>query len=423
MVVPRGDVPRALTASRARLDKEAASRAAFQQGELGLDRYGLRDRLPDFGIEYVTYEEYSAAGAVTYDDTGVRCTMLRGGTSRGLYFEAQDLPADAAARDDLLLRLMGTPDPRQIDGLGGATTLTSKVAVVSPSDDPEVDVDYLFLQLGVDEATVSELQNCGNILAGVGPFAVERGLVPAGGPRDQRADPHGQLRQHRRRHLPDPRRTGRVPRRRRDRRRPGHGRPRRPRLRRHRGLGHRRAAADRARPRHDRGHRGHLRRQRHAGRPGPRRVVRADRLRAARAARRGHGAARAGRRLPPQGRPAHGPGRRLPRLGAQDGAARRCPPTAGRSAPGRSSRCSRTPRSACSARSASSPGCCSPAPSDTSSPRTGRRGPRRSTSSTRPATCWSTSSSTPRVTPPRVVRSGVVRTARKLFDGTAFPRA
>ncbi|GAW52365.1 MULTISPECIES: 4-oxalomesaconate tautomerase [unclassified Nocardioides] len=116
---------------------------------------------------------------MSYDETGVRCTMLRGGTSRGLYLEARDLPLDPAARDRLLLRLMGTPDPRQIDGLGGATTLTSKVAVVSPSDDPEFDVDYLFLQLGVDEPTVSDRQNCGNILAGVGPFAVERGLVPA----------------------------------------------------------------------------------------------------------------------------------------------------------------------------------------------------------------------------------------------------
>jgi 4-oxalomesaconate tautomerase len=116
-----------------------------------------------------------------YDRTGVRCTMLRGGTSRGLYFEAADLPADPAARDDLLLRLMGTPDPLQIDGLGGATSLTSKVAVVSRSEHPDADVDYLFLQLGVDAATVSDRQNCGNILAGVGPFAVERGLVPAGG--------------------------------------------------------------------------------------------------------------------------------------------------------------------------------------------------------------------------------------------------
>ncbi|MGC9666027.1 4-oxalomesaconate tautomerase [Planosporangium sp. 12N6] len=115
-----------------------------------------------------------------YDDTGVRCTMLRGGTSRGLYVEAGDLPADPTARDDLLLRLMGTPDPRQIDGLGGSTSLTSKVAVVSRSEHPDADVDYLFLQLGVDSATVSDRQNCGNILAGVGPFAVERGLVPAG---------------------------------------------------------------------------------------------------------------------------------------------------------------------------------------------------------------------------------------------------
>ena len=114
-----------------------------------------------------------------YDETGVRCTMLRGGTSRGLFFEPGDLPADPAERDDLLLRLMGTPDPLQIDGLGGATSLTSKVAVVSRSEHPDADVDYLFLQLGVDAPTVSDQQNCGNILAGVGPFAIERGLVPA----------------------------------------------------------------------------------------------------------------------------------------------------------------------------------------------------------------------------------------------------
>jgi 4-oxalomesaconate tautomerase len=116
-----------------------------------------------------------------YDDTGVRCTMMRGGTSRGLYFLATDLPSDPAERDGLLLRLMGTPDPRQIDGLGGATSLTSKVAVVSGSPDGDADVDYLFLQLGVDEATVSERQNCGNLLAGVGPVALERGLVRASG--------------------------------------------------------------------------------------------------------------------------------------------------------------------------------------------------------------------------------------------------
>jgi 4-oxalomesaconate tautomerase len=111
--------------------------------------------------------------------SGVRCMLVRGGTSKGAFFLADDLPSDAAARDDLLLRLMGSPDPRQIDGLGGATSLTSKVAVVSPSDRDDADVDYLFLQLGVDEPTVSDRQNCGNILAGVGPFALERGLVAA----------------------------------------------------------------------------------------------------------------------------------------------------------------------------------------------------------------------------------------------------
>ncbi|WCN04957.1 4-oxalomesaconate tautomerase [Streptomyces sp. M92] len=110
----------------------------------------------------------------------VRCTLMRGGTSKGAYFLAGDLPADPGARDDLLLRIMGSPDPRQIDGLGGGHPLTSKVAVVSRSDDPAADVDYLFLQVAVDRPEVTDRQNCGNILAGVGPFAVERGLVPAG---------------------------------------------------------------------------------------------------------------------------------------------------------------------------------------------------------------------------------------------------
>ncbi|EOD64518.1 4-oxalomesaconate tautomerase [Amycolatopsis vancoresmycina] len=112
--------------------------------------------------------------------TGVRCMLMRGGTSKGAYFLAEDLPADPAARDDLLLRIMGTPDPRQIDGLGGAQPVTSKVAIVSAAAEPGHDVDYLFLQLGVAEPTVSDRQTCGNLLAGVGQFAVERGLVPAG---------------------------------------------------------------------------------------------------------------------------------------------------------------------------------------------------------------------------------------------------
>ncbi|HEX5295716.1 MAG TPA: 4-oxalomesaconate tautomerase [Streptosporangiaceae bacterium] len=110
---------------------------------------------------------------------GVRCMLMRGGTSKGAYFLAGDLPAHPAQRDDLLLRIMGSPDPRQIDGIGGAHPLTSKVAVISRASRPDADVDYLFLQVGVDQATVSDRQNCGNLLAGVGPFAVERGLVAA----------------------------------------------------------------------------------------------------------------------------------------------------------------------------------------------------------------------------------------------------
>ncbi len=110
---------------------------------------------------------------------GVRCLWMRSGTSKGGYFLAGDLPADPAARDAFLQRVMGSPDPRQIDGMGGADPLTSKVAVVSPSARAGVDVDYLFLQVSVDEPLVSDAQTCGNILAGVGPFAIERGLVPA----------------------------------------------------------------------------------------------------------------------------------------------------------------------------------------------------------------------------------------------------
>jgi 4-oxalomesaconate tautomerase len=104
---------------------------------------------------------------------------MRGGTSKGGYFLASDLPADTAERDAFLLAVMGSPDPRQIDGMGGADPLTSKVAVVSKSERPGVDVDYLFLQVFVGEAIVTDSQNCGNILAGIGPFAIERGLVAA----------------------------------------------------------------------------------------------------------------------------------------------------------------------------------------------------------------------------------------------------
>ncbi len=111
--------------------------------------------------------------------TRVRCMLMRGGTSKGAYFLAADLPADPALRDRVLLSVMGSPDPRQIDGIGGADPLTSKVAIVSPSTRDDAQVDYLFAQVVVNEARVDYGQNCGNLLAGVGPFAIERALVDA----------------------------------------------------------------------------------------------------------------------------------------------------------------------------------------------------------------------------------------------------
>ncbi len=113
--------------------------------------------------------------------TAIPATLMRGGTSKGLFFAKADLPADEATRDRVLLAAMGSPDARQIDGVGGAHPLTSKVAVVSPSARDDADVDYLFLQVAVDEAWVSANQNCGNMLAGVGPWAIEKGLVAVAG--------------------------------------------------------------------------------------------------------------------------------------------------------------------------------------------------------------------------------------------------
>lgn len=109
--------------------------------------------------------------------TSAPVMWMRGGTSKGGYFLFDDLPADSLERDAFLLRVMGSPDARQIDGMGGADPLTSKVAIVRKSAREGIDVDYLFLQVFVDQALVSDQQNCGNILAGVGPFAIERGLV------------------------------------------------------------------------------------------------------------------------------------------------------------------------------------------------------------------------------------------------------
>jgi 4-oxalomesaconate tautomerase len=111
----------------------------------------------------------------------IPCTLMRGGTSKGLYFHERDLPADPALRNRVLLAAMGSPDVRQIDGVGGAHPLTSKVAVIRSATIEHADVDYLFLQVVVDKAEVSDSQNCGNILAGVGPWAIENGLVPIAG--------------------------------------------------------------------------------------------------------------------------------------------------------------------------------------------------------------------------------------------------
>jgi 4-oxalomesaconate tautomerase len=109
--------------------------------------------------------------------TAIPCLLMRGGTSRGPFFRAADLPADVATRDRVLLAVMGSPHPRQLDGLGGAHPLTSKVGIVRPGGKPGVDLDFLFAQLQPDRDTVDTTPNCGNMLAAVVPFALETGMV------------------------------------------------------------------------------------------------------------------------------------------------------------------------------------------------------------------------------------------------------
>lgn len=110
----------------------------------------------------------------------IPCVWMRGGTSKAAFFQARDLPSDRDARDRLLLAAMGSPDGRQIDGIGGGTPLTTKIAIVSPGANADADVDYLFGQVVIGEARIDYAPTCGNILAGVGPFAIERGLMSAG---------------------------------------------------------------------------------------------------------------------------------------------------------------------------------------------------------------------------------------------------
>lgn len=109
----------------------------------------------------------------------VPCVLMRGGTSRGPFFHEADIPADIKARDEFLLTVMGSPHQLQVDGIGGANPLTSKVAIIARSDKPGVDVEYLFAQVSVDKPIVDTGPNCGNMISAVGPFAIESGLVPA----------------------------------------------------------------------------------------------------------------------------------------------------------------------------------------------------------------------------------------------------
>lgn len=109
----------------------------------------------------------------------IPAVFMRGGTSRGLYFNRADLPDDRTLWDGILLAAFGSPDPRQVDGVGGTTSVTSKTCIISPSGRDDADVDYFFAQLSVNEAKVDYAPTCGNMLAGVGPYAIETGLVPA----------------------------------------------------------------------------------------------------------------------------------------------------------------------------------------------------------------------------------------------------
>jgi 2-methylaconitate isomerase len=112
----------------------------------------------------------------------LRIVLMRGGTSKGVFVRDGDLPAAGADRDRLLLRLMGSPDPMQLDGLGGSHSSTSKVVAVSRSERPDTDVEYLFAQVGTDQELVDYRGNCGNLTTAVGPYAIDEGLVRASGP-------------------------------------------------------------------------------------------------------------------------------------------------------------------------------------------------------------------------------------------------
>ena len=129
------------------------------------------------------YNRYTSHSLIVYVNMqqSIPCLFMRGGTSRGPFFFEGDLPIDVAARDAVLLSVMGSPDVRQIDGLGGADPLTSKVGIVSRGKTPGIDLEFLFAQVSINEARVDTTPNCGNMLAAVAPFGIETGLVGASG--------------------------------------------------------------------------------------------------------------------------------------------------------------------------------------------------------------------------------------------------
>lgn len=115
------------------------------------------------------------------EQIAVPCTIMRGGTSKGIFFRETDIPAPGPLRDAFLKRMMGTPHPMQIDGLGGSNLLTSKIAIIGAPSIPEADVDYTFVQVEINRSVVDYKGNCGNISAAVAPYAIEEGLVKAEG--------------------------------------------------------------------------------------------------------------------------------------------------------------------------------------------------------------------------------------------------
>ena len=197
-------------------------------------------------------------------DRVVPCVLMRAGTSRGPFFLREWLPADERARDEALIGAIGASDLLQLDGVGGGSTLTSKVAIVSPSDQPGCDVDYLFAQVGVGQRSVDTSPNCGNMLAGVGPFAIEQGLVPAADGTTTVRVYNVNTRSRIDVTVQTPGRRVTYARRRADRRRGRHRGADPAELPGRLGRGHRLGLPDRAAHRRHRRRRGHLHRRRHA---------------------------------------------------------------------------------------------------------------------------------------------------------------